>query len=80
MDELQLTVEVNGEKRTYPPETTYREIAEEYQKDYPAKIILAKVDGRLRELTKKQRMEAVCLLSRCRTRRDTVRTAEAWSC
>ena len=53
MDELQLTVEVNGEKRTYSPEMTYREIAEEYQKDYPAKIILAKVDGRLRELTKK---------------------------
>ena len=51
MDELQLTVEVNGEKRTYSPEMTYREIAEEYQKDYPAKIILAKVDGRLRELS-----------------------------
>ena len=34
MDELQLTVEVNGEKRTYSPEMTYREIAEEYQKDY----------------------------------------------
>ena len=53
MDELQLIVEINGERRTYSPGTTYREIAEEYQKDYPAKIILAKVDGRLRELTKR---------------------------
>ena len=53
MNESQLMVEINGEKRTYPLETTYREIAEEYQKEYPARIILAKVDGRLRELTKK---------------------------
>lgn len=46
------TVEVNNESRKFQEGTSYREIAEAYQKDYPHDIVLAFVNGRLQELFK----------------------------
>ena len=45
-------VQVQDEIREYPAGTTYRQIAEEYQKDYAYDIILAYVNGKLQELHK----------------------------
>lgn len=44
------TVEINNETRKLREGTSYREIAELYQKDYPHDIVLAFVNGKLREL------------------------------
>lgn len=44
------TVEVNNETRRLREGTSYREIAGLYQKDYPHDIVLAFVNGKLREL------------------------------
>lgn len=45
-------VQIKDEIREYPAGTTYRQIAEEYQKDYAYDIILAYVNGKLQELHK----------------------------
>lgn len=45
-------VQIQDEIREYPAGTTYRQIAEEYQKDYAYDIILAYVNGKLQELHK----------------------------
>lgn len=50
-----VTVTVNGVKKQYTAGTCYREIAEEYQKEYRWPILLVKADGRLRELSKEVR-------------------------
>lgn len=44
---------IHGEQKMYQPGTYYRDIAEEYQSQYPYPILLVKADGRLRELNKK---------------------------
>lgn len=51
--ENRITIEINGEKREYPQGIRYLEIASEFQakKSYP--IVLARENGRLRELRKK---------------------------
>lgn len=49
----QIQVKINGEERTYPLETAYLVAAKEYQKDYPCDIVLAMVNGKLKELNKK---------------------------
>ncbi len=45
-------VEINGITKEYPENICLKEIAEEYQKDYQADIILAFVNNKLRELFK----------------------------
>lgn len=50
--ENMLKMMINGEKREYPQGITFRQIAEEYRKDYPEDIVLVKQNGRLRELFK----------------------------
>lgn len=48
MEEKQITVEIKGEKKTCPKGTALLDIAQQYQTD--RKIVLAQVDGRLKEL------------------------------
>ncbi|MBE5961212.1 MAG: nucleoside kinase [Lachnospiraceae bacterium] len=50
MDRCRITI--NGETREIQKDTTFLEIAKEYQKDYPDQIMLVLKDGRLRELFK----------------------------
>ena len=47
-----LAVKINGEVRTYPEGTTVYEIAKDFQDQYKEEILLARVDGKLRELHK----------------------------
>lgn len=47
------TVIVDGEERQYEAETTYQQIAEEFQDRYENDIVLVFADGKLRELRKK---------------------------
>ncbi len=44
------TYRIEGRTREYPEGTTYREIAEEYQKEYPERIALVRYNGKIREL------------------------------
>ena len=48
-----VTVKINGVKKEYPQGTRFLELAKEYQSEYAYPIVLAKEDGRLRELMKK---------------------------
>ena len=48
-----VTVKINGVKKEYPQGTRFLELAKEYQGEYAYPIVLAKEDGRLRELMKK---------------------------
>ena len=48
MEEKQITVEIKGEKKTCPKGTALLDIAQQYQTD--RKIVLAQLDGRLKEL------------------------------
>lgn len=50
MEMIQLTIQ--GQTRSYPKGIVLREVAKEVKEQYPYDIILASVDGRLRELTK----------------------------
>lgn len=54
-------VTVDGATKEYKENTTYGEIAREYQKDYANRIILVKADGKLRELNRE--LEGTCSLS-----------------
>ncbi len=49
------TVTINNETRTYPEGTTYLDIAKDVQHLYKEEILLARVDGKLKELHKKLR-------------------------
>jgi len=53
-----LAVKVNGEMRTYPEGTTFLEIAKEFQPQYEDDILLARVNGKLKELHKTLKEEA----------------------
>ena len=47
-----VTVKINGVKKEYPQGTRFLELAKEYQGEYAYPNVLAKEDGRLRELMK----------------------------
>ena len=49
----EFTVKVNGGEKRYPAGTTLKEIAEDVKQDYPYRIILGSIDGRLCELGRK---------------------------
>lgn len=49
----QITVTINGIERSYPHGTSYLAAAKEYQKEYAQDIVLATVNGKLRELNKR---------------------------
>lgn len=49
----QITVIINGEERSYTDGTSYLAAAKEYQKQYAHDIVLATVDGKLKELNKR---------------------------
>lgn len=53
-----LAVNVNGEVRTYPEGTTFLEIAEDFKNQYKEEILLARVNGKLKELHKKLKKDA----------------------
>lgn len=53
-------VTVNGETKEYDSDTTYYQIAQEYQSDFEHDIVLVIMNGRLRELHKK--IEESCKL------------------
>ena len=59
MDRKTYHVQIGEDIREYPEGTTYLEIAEEYQKDYPEDIVLVFVDGKLQELTKQIKGDCV---------------------
>lgn len=48
-----ITIKINGEKREYPQGIHYLEIASEFQAEKSYPIVLARENGRLRELRKK---------------------------
>ncbi len=48
----QMSVTINGVKKTYRDGTSYLAAAKEHQKEYPCDIVLAVVNGKLRELNK----------------------------
>jgi len=49
---MSIQVEVNGQDYEYPSNTTLLEISKDFQKDYEDDIILAYMNGKLRELFK----------------------------
>ena len=49
----QITVFINGEEKSYMDGTSYLAAAKEYQKQYAHDIVLATVDGKLKELNKR---------------------------
>ena len=53
-----LAVKVNGEMRTYPKGTTFLEIANDFQSQYKEEILLARVNGKLRELHKELKKDS----------------------
>ena len=53
MQEKMLQVKIDGKEMTYREETRYLDAAKEFQKDADSKIVLASVNGKLKELTKK---------------------------
>ncbi|MDO5135991.1 MAG: nucleoside kinase [Eubacteriales bacterium] len=57
METEMVKVTIGEEIREYPPDTTWMQVAEEYQKEGEPPIILVTVDGKLRELHKKIRRD-----------------------
>jgi uridine kinase len=53
MSKEMFQVKIGDEIRMYEADTTYRQIAQDYQKDYEDDIVLVFVDGKLQELFKK---------------------------
>lgn len=53
MQEKMLQVKIDGKEVTYREGTRYLDAAKEFQKDADSKIVLASVNGKLKELTKK---------------------------
>ena len=53
MGELKCRINIHGNVREYVPETTYQQLAKEYQKQFPDDIVLVLVNNRLRELREK---------------------------
>ncbi len=51
--ENSITVKIHGKQESYPAGTTYLEIAKRHQAEADSAIVLARADGRLRELGKK---------------------------
>lgn len=51
--ENSITVIIHGKQESYPAGTTYQEIAKRHQAEADSAIVLARADGRLRELGKK---------------------------
>ena len=47
------TLIIDGEKREYSSDTTWEDIAKEYQKNYDSPIAAVSLDGKIRELFKK---------------------------
>lgn len=52
MEQEQVVLQINGESRRYAAGTLYKQIAQEYQEQFPSRIVLVKLNGRLRELAK----------------------------
>ena len=49
----EISVKIRGKEETYPVGTTYQEIAKRHQTEADSAIVLARADGRLREIAKK---------------------------
>lgn len=52
-----INVKINGVNKSYDKNVQLSELANEYQKEYKHKIVLAKVNGKLRELFKKVKID-----------------------
>ena len=64
MQEKMLQVKIDGKEKTYREGTRYLDAAQEFQKYADSRIVLASVNGRLKELTKKMKDgEEICLLT-----------------
>ena len=53
MGEIKCRINIHGNVREYVPETTYQQLAKEYQKQFPDDIVLVLMNNRLRELREK---------------------------
>ena len=53
MGEIKCRINIHGNVREYVPETTYKQLAKEYQKQFSDDIVLVLVNNRLRELREK---------------------------
>ena len=54
-----VTVTIHGEKREFAQGTSFETIAADYQKEYDGTIALVTVNGKIRELFKKDRKSVV---------------------
>jgi uridine kinase len=53
MGEIRCRINIHGNVREYVPETTYKQLAKEYKKQFSDDIVLVLVNNRLRELREK---------------------------
>lgn len=51
--ESMYTLIINGEKKEYAPDSTWEDVAKDYQKDFDSPIAAISLDGKIRELFKK---------------------------
>lgn len=79
MGEVKCRINIHGNVREYVPETTYKQLAKEYQKQFPDDIVLVLVNNRLRELRERQNQEILPLLQR-QTRMAGKHTGEVRRC
>lgn len=61
MEQVKYKVSIGDEVYQYPEGTTFRRIAQDFQKDYPYDIVLVFVDGKLQELNRTLKKD--CTLS-----------------
>ena len=75
MGGIKCRINIHGNVREYVPETTYKQLAKEYQKQFPDDIVLVLVNNRL----KRQNQEILPLLQR-QTRMAGKHTGEVRRC
>ena len=61
MEQELIKITINGEEREYPQQTSFLDIAREYQPQFEDDILLVMADNRLRELHKQ--LKEPCELS-----------------
>ena len=59
MEQKNVTLEIQGEKKEYPHGTSFLRIAEDYQEQFENEIVLVMYNNRLRELSKKVQKDGV---------------------
>ena len=79
MGEVKCRINIHGNVREYVPETTYKQLAKEYQKQFPDDIVLVLVNNPCGSCVKRQNQEILPLLQR-QTRMAGKHTGEVRRC